>query len=111
MHSDVHSVDLIENTEDMSYRHASTNLPTTDAPKHVYHPPTSLYELEDRRLTRFDVSSDIDHQENDEDTSSRHVPSSFLPLAAGRRIMTSASVAEVHFSSVLPPFLENREPN
>jgi len=37
------------------------------------------------------MSSDIDHQENDEDTSSRRVPSSFLPLAAGRRIMTSAT--------------------
>jgi hypothetical protein len=84
-------VDLIESTEDTSVRRASPNLPTTDAPDHVYHPPTSLSEMKDRRPTRFNVSSDIDHQENDEDTSSRHVPSSSLPLAAGRCITTSAT--------------------
>ncbi len=88
---DAYCVDLIESTEDTSVRHASTNLPTTDAPNRVYHPPTSLSELKDRCPTRFDVSSDIDHQENDKDMSSRRVPSSFLPLAAGRRITTSAT--------------------
>jgi hypothetical protein len=88
---DAYCVDLIESTEDTSVRRASPNLPTTDAPDRVFHPPTSLSELKDRRPTRFNVSSDIDHQENDEDTSSRRVPSSFLPLAAGRCITTSAT--------------------
>ena len=69
-------------TEDMSVRRASTNLPTTDMPNSVYHPPTSLSELKDRCPTCFDMSLDIDHQENDKDTSSRCVPSSFLSLAA-----------------------------
>ena len=84
-------VDYIGNTEDTSVRRASTNLLTADALNRVYHPPASLYELKDRCLTHFDMSSDIDHQENDEDTSSRRVPSSPLPLAARCRIMTSAT--------------------
>ena len=66
-------------------------MPTSDAANRVHHLPTSLYELKDWRMTRFDVPSDIGHQENDEDMSSRRVPSSFLPLAAGRRIMTSTT--------------------
>jgi hypothetical protein len=92
---DAYCVDLIESTEDLSYGRASTILPTTDASKRVYRSPTSLYGPKDQctsRTTRFDISSNTDHQENDKDTSSRRVPSSFLPPAAGRRITTSATL-------------------
>ncbi len=91
---DPYHVDLIENTEDTSYGRASTNLPTTDALKRVCRPPTSLYGPMGQctsRMTRFDISSNTDHQENNEDTSLRRVPSTFPPLAARRRIMTSAT--------------------
>jgi len=91
MHFDAHSIDLTENTENTSVRRASTTLPTTDASKCVYRLPTSLDEVTDQSTTRFDVPSNTGHQENDKDTSSRRVPLSFLPLAAGHRITTSAT--------------------
>jgi len=89
---DAHSINLIKNTEDTSVRCVSTTLLATDTSKGVYHLPTSLNEVTDQCMRRFDMSSNTGHQENDKDMFSRRVPSSFLTRAAGRRMMTSATL-------------------
>ena len=81
--------------EDTCYRHVSSSyLPpptsgrrtttsttamlTTDTLKCAHYLPLRLYESTDQRSRCLDVPLDGDHQEDSQDTSLQHVPSSYL---------------------------------